>query len=251
MPCATRSAGATQSASFETDAPERLATIAPTRQPRPIPPQTPRPPFQIANAPHHSSGSSSQLVIDVVEPRADDSRGDAPDGDAKDEIPVAAAPRPADSRDRDRGRDGHQQSQTVEVDRERPELDRARLGRRNRQKRMHRRAFCRHGAGRVRRTAALQENLERELDRAPALEQAHRRVEVYVVARREHDRRLGVVPRALERLVTPLLDSIALGHVYELSSAADIPPPFTLGIGVTCLFVHYDVSDAPFPGGLS
>ena len=37
---------------------------------------------------------------DVVEPRADDSGGDAPHRDAEDEIPVAAAPRPADSGDR-------------------------------------------------------------------------------------------------------------------------------------------------------
>ena len=46
-----------------TDTPERFATIAPTMQPSPIPPQTPSPPFQIANGPHHSSGSSSQLVM--------------------------------------------------------------------------------------------------------------------------------------------------------------------------------------------
>ena len=63
MPCATRSPGATQSASFATDTPERFATIAPTMQPSPIPPQTPSPPFQIANGPHHSSGSSFQLVM--------------------------------------------------------------------------------------------------------------------------------------------------------------------------------------------
>ena len=62
MPCATRSPGATQSASRETLAPDRLATIAPTMTPSPIPPQTPSPPFQIANGPHHSSGSSFQLV---------------------------------------------------------------------------------------------------------------------------------------------------------------------------------------------
>ena len=58
----------------------------------------------------------------------------------------------------------------------------------------------------------LQKYLEGELDRAPALEQAHGVVEVDVVARSEDDRRFGAVPRALERLVTPLLDSIALGH---------------------------------------
>jgi hypothetical protein len=46
-----------------TASPERLAMTAPTPTPSPIPPQTPRPPFQIANGPHHSSGNSSQLVM--------------------------------------------------------------------------------------------------------------------------------------------------------------------------------------------
>ena len=63
MPCATSSPGATQSISFATSAPERFATMMPTIVPSPIPPQTPSPPFQIANGPHHSSGSSSQLVM--------------------------------------------------------------------------------------------------------------------------------------------------------------------------------------------
>jgi hypothetical protein len=62
MPCARSSPGATQSASTATFAPERFATIAPTMQPSAIPPHTPRPPFQTANGPHHSSGTSSQLV---------------------------------------------------------------------------------------------------------------------------------------------------------------------------------------------
>jgi hypothetical protein len=51
--------------------------------------------------------------------------------------------------------------------------------------------------------------------------------------------------------VTPLLDSIALGHTNELEfcrrHSAALPQ---LGIGVTRLFVHFDVSDVPFPGGL-
>jgi hypothetical protein len=45
-----------------TDSPERLTTIAPTITPRPIPPQTPSPPSQTAIGPHHSGGTSSQLV---------------------------------------------------------------------------------------------------------------------------------------------------------------------------------------------
>ena len=69
----------------------------------------------------------------VVQARADDAGSHTPHRDAEDEIPVSAAPGPADPRDRDRGRDRDEQRQPVEVDRERPELDRARLGRRNRE----------------------------------------------------------------------------------------------------------------------
>ena len=196
-----------------------------------MPPQTPRPPFQIANGPHHSSGQLVPARDHVVQARADDAGGDAPDGDAEDEIPVAAAPRPADPRDHDRRRDRDEQRQPVEVDRERPELDRARARATGS---TEAEAPARHSAdtpaaARQGNALALQEDLKRELDRAAALEQAHGVVEVDVVARREDDRRLGVVPRALERLVTPLLDSIALGHSgLSSSSAADIPPPFRI-----------------------
>ena len=37
--------------------------IAPVATPAATPPQTPSPPFQTAKTPHHSSGTSSQLVI--------------------------------------------------------------------------------------------------------------------------------------------------------------------------------------------
>ena len=57
----------------------------------------------------------------------------------------------------------------------------------------------------------LQEDLERELDRAAPPEQVHGRVQVHVVARSEDERALGVVPRPLELLVTPPLDSVDLG----------------------------------------
>ena len=60
--CAMSSPGAAASRSASALAPERCATIAPTITPSPIPPQIPRPPFQTANGPHHSSGTSSQLV---------------------------------------------------------------------------------------------------------------------------------------------------------------------------------------------
>ena len=78
------------------------------------------------------------------------------------------------------------------------------------------------------RSDGLEKNLQRELDGAAAVEEAHRVVQIDVVACRQDDRSLGVVPRALERLVTPLLDSIALGHVYELEfcrrHSAALPP---------------------------
>jgi hypothetical protein len=44
-------------------APRRLSTHRPASVPAAMPPQIPRPPFQIANGPHHSSGTSFQLVM--------------------------------------------------------------------------------------------------------------------------------------------------------------------------------------------
>src|SRR5439155_1320130 len=58
-------------------------------------------------------------------PRADDPERDAPDGDAEDEIPVAAPPHPPPPGQRDRRRDREQEHQAVHVDRERAEVDRA------------------------------------------------------------------------------------------------------------------------------
>ena len=69
-----------------------------------------------------------QLVVardDVVEPRADDARRDAPDGGAQHEVPVAAAPRPAHAGEADRSDDGDEQRDPVHVDRQRPDVDRA------------------------------------------------------------------------------------------------------------------------------
>ena len=67
----------------------------------------------------------------VVQARPHDAGRDAPDGAAEDEVPVAAPPRPADARDDDRCGDRDEERQPVEMDRERPELDRARVGRRD------------------------------------------------------------------------------------------------------------------------
>src|SRR4051812_50164618 len=43
-------------------APRRCSTQIPTSTPPAMPPQTPRPPRQIANGPHQASGTSFQLV---------------------------------------------------------------------------------------------------------------------------------------------------------------------------------------------
>src|SRR4029450_4081755 len=63
-PCARSKPGATASIILVTLSPDRLTTIAPTTQPRKMPPQTPRPPFQTSKAPFHfGSGTSLQLVM--------------------------------------------------------------------------------------------------------------------------------------------------------------------------------------------
>jgi hypothetical protein len=87
--------------------------------------------------------------------------------------------------------------------------------------------FCRHrriSAARTEVHAAepvgvlpvLQENLEREIDRAATLEQLDGLVEVDVVARSEDECALGVVARTLELLVPPTLDALDLGVEREL-----------------------------------
>ena len=68
---------------------------------------------------------------------------------------------------------------------------------------------------RTERARPLKQDLESQLDRATTLEQAHRAVQIDVVTRRENDCRLWVVPRALERFVPPLLDSILLRHMFD------------------------------------
>ena len=60
---ASMSPGAVASANSLTLRPERLTTIAPAIDPKRIPPQTPRPPFQTSKIPFHfGSGTSLQLV---------------------------------------------------------------------------------------------------------------------------------------------------------------------------------------------
>ena len=66
---------------------------------------------------------------EVIEPRADDSRADAPDGAAEDEVPVTAAVDEAVTRDPDADADRREQRQAVHVDRERADVDGAARGR--------------------------------------------------------------------------------------------------------------------------
>ena len=61
----------------------------------------------------------------VVDPGPDDAGRDAPDRGLEDEIPAAAAPRPAHARQPDRGGDAEQEHQAVHVERERPDVNAA------------------------------------------------------------------------------------------------------------------------------
>src|SRR5215213_3306288 len=68
----------------------------------------------------------------VVEPRTDDAGGDAPDGNAEDEVPVAALASPAQPGEADARDDRDQQREAVHVDCQRPEVDGTLAGRRDR-----------------------------------------------------------------------------------------------------------------------
>src|SRR5918992_470650 len=98
--------------------------------------------------------------------------------------------------------------------------------------------------------ALLQENLESEIHRAAAPQQVDGRVEVDVAARGQDERALGVVPRALELLVPPVLDPVYLRRVGDLQfSRRHARRPSAVGYWSHSVFVHYDVSVVPFLGG--
>jgi len=59
----------------------------------------------------------------VVGPGADDAEGDAPDGDARDEVPLAALGGPAAAGQPDRREDRDEERQPVHVQLERPQVD--------------------------------------------------------------------------------------------------------------------------------
>jgi hypothetical protein len=78
---------------------------------------------------------------------------------------------------------------------------------------------ARLAAGRqVELDGGLEKNLEREIDRASTLDQAHGPMEVDLVRGGENGRRLEVVADAGERLGAPLLDDLDLdvGSFLEL-----------------------------------
>ena len=97
----------------------------------------------------------------------------------------------------------------------------------------------------------LEENLECEIHRAPALEQVHGFVEVDVVACSQDERALRVVAGPCELSVPPVLDPVVLGHIHDLEFCRrhDAALPQWV-MCVTRLFVHLDVSVVPFLGGL-
>ena len=94
----------------------------------------------------------------------------------------------------------------------------------------------------------LQQDLECELYRAPALEQADRLVEVDVMARRENDRRFGVVPRSLEGLVTPVLDSVAL--LIGMAAVGVLPVGPSVGAASAVIIFGTDAGAAAAAGAL-
>ena len=76
----------------------------------------------------------------------------------------------------------------------------------------------------------LQENLESEVDRATALQEIDRVVQVDVVARRQDERALGVVAGASELLVTPMLHPIGLRAICKFEFCRrHFQPPFRSG----------------------
>ena len=100
------------------DAADDDAAGDPAPDPEPALPDGERPPPLVRNL--------VPARREVVEPGADDAGADAPDGDAEDQIPVAAARDPAHAGDRDARGDPGQQHQAVHVDRHGAEVERAR-----------------------------------------------------------------------------------------------------------------------------
>ena len=89
-------------------------------------------------------GNLAPARREVVETRADDARGDAPDRAAEDEIPVAAAVDPPLARDVRREHDRREQGQPVHVDGQRAEVERARGRRGDRREGAHGRRISSH-----------------------------------------------------------------------------------------------------------
>ena len=170
--CATSRPGAAASRSTGTFAPARRATRPPTSTPPANPPQMPRPPSQTANGPHHSSGTSFQLVARGRAARRR-CRRRRPRRRPEDQIPVAAACTQR-CRSDDAGGDRRQQHQPVHVDRHGAEVDRAGRG-----EGIEARSITGQDSDRT-RTRVLEQDLSGELGRAAGPQEVGRVVQVDV-----------------------------------------------------------------------
>ena len=216
--------------------PERRTTQAPASTPKRIPPQTPSPPCQTASGPHHCLGHLAPARDVVVEARADDPGTDAPDRDAEDEIPVAAAPHPAVAGQRQAGRDRQQQHQPVHVDRERAEVDRAARRRRNEREEAHRHKILPVAAV----PCLLEQDFQRQLGCAAGAKQIDRVMQVDVLPLRElgrrPERRSPAISSCSARQASTSLDLFAESRFLPQSSP--------------CLFGRSGGSVLPLPGDL-
>ena len=216
----------------------------------------------------------------VVQARADDPERDAPDRDPEDEIPVAAAPRPADPGDDDGRRDRDEERQAVEVDGERPELERARArARESTGAEASGRAFCRrrHRRESNRGSEARRNGARRPGPASGAVPMRHGPGGgAWAPSKGESGERAprcsraagGSPPRGGRRRGSQRGRSRSRGRsrparaprdatarfglsrtcTMSSSSAADIPPPFALGIGVIAYSSGETYRTSPFRG---
>src|SRR6266542_3872543 len=239
IPWASSSPGATASMKTRTLWPERRTTTAPAIVPSRIPPQTPSPPFHTANGPHHASGISSQLVMSWY---------------ARAPTTPNATPQTATRRTRSQSPPRRTQRTPVRpmqaaiaASRVRPYMctvsgprSTVPLCGDGKEARTVTVSFYSRGPGRkARRTvhpsqaragdtdrvggilpvsegrAYLEQDLQRQVGRAAALEQVHGVVEVDVVAHGEGRSRTRLEAGALEGLCSPVLDALHLGLVVQ------------------------------------
>ena len=184
MPCASRSPGATASIISGTLLPDRCTTQAPASTPNGIAPQMPSPPSQTAAKPYQCAWIVGILVPArevVVEAGADDAGDDAPERHAEDEIPVPAPASPSGGRSaRCRRRCRAAASRRTCGGETADEVERAARRRRDvaEDEAGHEHALC----PRRRETVRSTQDADGELDRAAALDELDRLVEIDVRA---------------------------------------------------------------------